>query len=48
MLKERKEMEFLSKIAELFTTQKYMDSVWKGLETTLIISVFAAIAVVTP
>lgn len=36
-------MEFFSKIIELFSTEQYMDSIWKGLETTLIISVLAAI-----
>ena len=36
-------MNFISKVIELFTTEKYMDSVWRGLETTLIISVMAAI-----
>ena len=36
-------MDFFSKIIELFSTQSYMDSIWKGLETTLIISVLAAI-----
>ncbi len=36
-------MDFISKIIELFTTARYMESVWKGLETTLIISVLAAI-----
>lgn len=36
-------MEFLSKVAELFTTARYMESVWRGLETTLLISVMAAV-----
>ena len=36
-------MEFISKIIELFTTERYMESIWRGLETTLIISVLAAI-----
>jgi His/Glu/Gln/Arg/opine family amino acid ABC transporter permease subunit len=36
-------MNFISKVIELFTTAKYMESVWRGLETTLIISVLAAI-----
>lgn len=36
-------MDFISKIIELFTTQKYMDSIWEGLKTTLIISVLAAL-----
>ncbi len=36
-------MNFISKTIELFTTAKYMDSIWRGLETTLIISVLAAI-----
>ena len=35
-------MNFISKVIELFTTAKYMESVWRGLETTLIISVLAA------
>jgi len=35
-------MNFISKIIELFTTEKYMDSIWEGLKTTLIISVLAA------
>ena len=36
-------MNFFSKVIELFTTEKYMQSVWEGLETTLIISVLAAL-----
>ena len=36
-------MDFFSKIIELFSTESYMNSIWKGLETTLIISVLAAI-----
>ncbi len=36
-------MEFIEKIVELFTTQKYMESIWEGLKTTLIISVLAAV-----
>lgn len=36
-------MDFISKVIELFSTEKYMDSIWRGLETTLIISVLAAI-----
>ena len=36
-------MNFISKVIELFSTAKYMESVWRGLETTLIISVLAAI-----
>ena len=36
-------MDFFNKIIELFSTEKYMNSIWKGLETTLIISVLAAI-----
>ena len=36
-------MDFFSKIIELFSTEKYMSSIWKGLETTLIISVLAAL-----
>ena len=36
-------MNFISKVIELFTTARYMESVWRGLETTLLISVMAAI-----
>ena len=36
-------MEFLSKIIELFSTAKYMDSIWEGLKLTLTISVLAAL-----
>lgn len=36
-------MEFISKIIELFSTQKYMDSIWEGLKLTLMISVLAAL-----
>lgn len=36
-------MDFFNKIIELFTTQKYMDSIFEGLKTTLIISVLAAL-----
>ncbi len=36
-------MDFLNKIVELFSTPEYMDSIWKGLQTTLIISVLAAL-----
>lgn len=36
-------MEFLSKIIELFATEKYMDSIWEGLKLTLTISVLAAL-----
>ncbi len=36
-------MDFINKIIELFTTAEYMDSIWKGLQTTLIISVLAAL-----
>ena len=36
-------MDFISKVIELFSTEKYMDSIWRGLETTLIISVLAAL-----
>ena len=36
-------MNFISKVIELFTSAKYMESVWRGLETTLLISVMAAI-----
>ena len=36
-------MDFLNKIIELFSTQKYMNSIFEGLKTTLIISVLAAL-----
>ena len=36
-------MDFFTKVIELFSTEKYMDSIWRGLETTLIISVLAAV-----
>ena len=36
-------MDFINKTIELFSTAKYMDSIWKGLQTTLIISVLAAL-----
>jgi len=36
-------MDFVNKIIELFSTQKYMDSIWQGLQTTFVISVLAAI-----
>jgi len=36
-------MDFITKIIELFSTEKYMSSIWKGLETTLVISVLAAL-----
>ena len=36
-------MDFFSKIIELFSTAKYMESLFKGLEMTLIISVFASV-----
>ncbi|MBE6669528.1 MAG: amino acid ABC transporter permease [Ruminococcaceae bacterium] len=35
-------MDFINKIIELFSTEKYMSSIWLGLQTTLIISVLAA------
>ncbi len=34
-------MDFIWKIVELFTTVKYMEIIWKGFQTTLIISVGA-------
>ena len=34
-------MNFINKVIELFSTPKYMDNIWKGLETTFIISVLA-------
>ena len=36
-------MDFFNKIIEFFSTAKYMDSIFKGLEMTLIISVLASI-----
>ena len=36
-------MDFITKVIELFNTQKYMDSIFEGLKTTLIISVLAAL-----
>ena len=36
-------MDFINKIIELFSTQSYMDSIFQGLKTTLIISVLAAL-----
>ena len=36
-------MNFFSQIVELFSTEKYMDIIWEGLQTTLIISVLAAL-----
>lgn len=36
-------MDFISKVIELFSTQKYMDSIWEGLKLTLAISVLAAL-----
>jgi len=36
-------MDFFHKIIELFSTPKYMESIWEGLKTTLIISVLAAL-----
>ncbi len=36
-------MNFFSKIFELFSTGKYMEIIFEGFKTTLIISVFAAI-----
>lgn len=36
-------MDFITKVIELFSTQKYMDSIWEGLKLTLAISVLAAL-----
>lgn len=36
-------MEFFKKIFELLTTEKYLESLFEGLQNTVIISVFAAI-----
>lgn len=36
-------MNFFKKIFELFSTEKYMDIIFEGFKTTVIISVFAAI-----
>ena len=41
--KRNKRMDFFHKIIELFSTPKYMESIWEGLKTTLIISVLAAL-----
>ena len=36
-------MSFFEKIIELFSTEKYMDSIWSGLKLTLVISILAAV-----
>ncbi len=36
-------MEFINQIIELFSTQRYMETIWKGLGLTLVISVLAAL-----
>ena len=36
-------MEFFQKVLELFSTRRYMISIWSGFKMTLIISVFAAL-----
>lgn len=36
-------MNFINKVIELFNTPKYMDSIFEGLKTTLVISVLAAL-----
>ncbi len=36
-------MNFFEKIAELITNEKYMGMIFKGLKTTLVVSVFAAL-----
>lgn len=36
-------MDFINKVVELFSTEKYMDSIWEGLRLTLTISVLAAL-----
>ena len=36
-------MDFINQIIELFSTGKYMESIFEGLKNTLIISVFAAL-----
>ncbi len=36
-------MDFINQIIELFSTQKYMETIWKGLGLTLVISVLAAL-----
>ena len=36
-------MDFINKVIELFSTEKYMTNIWKGLVTTLEISVMAAV-----
>ena len=36
-------MDFFSKIFELFSTEKYMESIFEGLKNTIIISILAAL-----
>lgn len=36
-------MDFINQIIELFSTGKYMESIFEGLKNTLIISIFAAL-----
>ena len=36
-------MDFIKRIIELFSTGKYMESIFEGLKNTIVISVFAAI-----
>ncbi len=36
-------MDFFERIIELFSTAEYMEIIWKGLRTTLLISVLAAL-----
>ena len=36
-------MDFINKVIELFSNEKYMQSIFEGLKTTLIISVLAAL-----
>ena len=36
-------MNFINQVIELFNTPKYMESIFEGLKTTLIISVLAAL-----
>ncbi len=36
-------MDFFARIIELFSTPRYMEMIWEGLKTTLIISVLAAL-----
>jgi His/Glu/Gln/Arg/opine family amino acid ABC transporter permease subunit len=36
-------MDFFNRIIELFSTEKYMESIFEGLKNTIVISIFAAL-----